>query len=95
MSEWISAKDRLPASGPKEEFFGKAVIVCLRGRDDGEYEWNRGIRVYGLATITPDTGDWKHWYIAGTSGDYETEFLNRNYEVTHWMQLPELPEETI
>ena len=42
-----------------------------------------------MATIVPWNGEWHHWYVA-TNAD-GSDYIARNYEVTHWMPLPEPP----
>lgn len=77
INKWISVKDRLPD-------FNTDVLVCAVGKAD----WQTDDYVI---TITKYT-DCKYGFSITGWNDPWQYFLS-NYEITHWMPLPEPPKE--
>lgn len=89
MSEWISVKDKLPDDD--QDVLLATETVGTYGRDETMENKRRSV-CFGYC----DCGDWVvNRYDCG--GEYIRE-INERYQwmvvtVTHWMPLPELPEE--
>ena len=80
MREWISVKERLPE-------LEQEVLVYAVGKESG-FEDDAHIAIsmrYVFHIFTWDKGveEWQAPW----------DYFNRNYEVTHWMPLPEPPKE--
>ena len=78
--EWINVKDRLPSEDGR-------YLVCTKS-SIGKFV---KIISYALNYDCPFSHEWMQgralWYAYGEVGDYEID------NVTHWMPLPELPNE--
>jgi hypothetical protein len=86
MSEWISVKDRLPEPTDNSVYkFSDAVLICVKGTQD-QY----------VATLWTSPHSSQEWEVMSVyrSDTCEscTDRLDFN-QVTHWMPLPEPPEE--
>lgn len=77
---WISVKDRLPE-------LDQDVLVYAKGKEDGFLDCTHIVisQRYTFHIFEWDKGveEWQAPW----------PYFNRNYEVTHWMPLPELPKE--
>ena len=90
MSEWISVKDRLP------DKLEAVNIVWVNNYPEPYYVDIKGKPF--VATGYYYSGKW--WWYSATCEDYlaeygESEFdaIDDRIEITHWMPLPEPPEE--
>ena len=80
MSEWISVKDRLPEVVP--EGGSNYVLVALNGYVGSH-----------IGYLDPFIG-WRVLIFTEMSARWQAETSSpRECKVTHWMPLPELPEE--
>lgn len=104
MGEWISVKDRLPKTQKpvlvcaKDKTFGykrvlKAAHVGYHECSTDDYEWQE----YEGDTEYDEEKDcfWipDCWYETNAVEDNGNWILNDDYEITHWMPLPEPPKE--
>ena len=83
--EWISVKDRLPEEDGD-------YLVCY---EEG-YREDYGFDKIGIAPFEVDCegfGIWQEYFHPVSLGSLGTEWID--IPVTHWMPLPELPEEEI
>ena len=76
--KWISVEEKLPS-------IGQDVLVYYRGKKD----WNAdldGMAVTDRYIFRPisSLGGWEKWR-------HPFEYFGSNYEITHWMYLPEPP----
>lgn len=81
MSEWISVKDRLPEELPENT--GRKTISCLVAL--------KSCYPKGKATIQKRQRQWIPYYDGSFVG-WEWSRIGAQ-RVTHWMPLPEPPEE--
>lgn len=90
MSEWISVKKKKP-----EDL--QEVIVTFVNRCPPDYYLS--IKDKPLTGVCVYFKDKWYWYSSVTAdvlreyGEYDGEEVDRDIEVTHWMPLPEPPEE--
>jgi len=79
INQWISVKDRLPE-------LEQDVLVYAVGKGDGFTDFHIVISkryVFRLVSTSSGIEEWQAPW----------PYFNRNYEVTHWMPLPEAPKE--
>lgn len=88
MSEWISVKDKVPDSDQE-------VILCTREVETyGRHREKK--KIYRNIYLGYFDGDeWLTSYCHGCEYIFRMneKYPNETIEVTHWMPLPELPEE--
>ena len=86
MSEWISVKDRLPEMS--EHYQGEDVLVCIDYRpDDPDTTEDTYVSIDHVAFNCFGQGEFS------CERDDPRDGEPSPYFVTHWMPLPEPPEE--
>ena len=91
MSEWISVNERMPTKGyPENEYL---VVVKTHGGilPEGCF------RIIAMASyMLPNNPSEEYgWLESGNTGYWEMNYADGQtvpFEITHWMELPELPE---
>lgn len=88
MSEWISVKERLPEDDTAVLIYTNETEVYGRHREKQKIYHNIYAAIY-------DGDRWYTYWCWGSKYIYKTneESPNDTVEVTHWMPLPEPPEE--
>ena len=86
MSEWISVKDRLPR-------LDTVVLICYQSGYDGS-------AIYAFGGLVDDGDGWLWGISHAGMGIYANDDAvasdveaDDDYQVTHWMPLPEPPKE--
>ena len=85
MSDWISVEDRLP-----EVPQGKYSVAVLAVQYDHVFEELSPGRGASVSTLLYDGENWLTLYVGAKGG---SKYLPVADEVTHWMPLPEPPED--
>ena len=102
MSEWIDVKDRLPDSQQKvvvsaiSKWNNKRLTLLAAHIEDNEITTDAwGWYEYEGETIYDEENDcfWipECWYECNIMEDNENYIIDDEYNVTHWMPLPEPP----
>lgn len=92
MSEWISVNDRLPND------YGAVLITWVNRNPEWYYAHIKDTPFVGVAHFYPKTKRW-YWYSAVTEdylseyGDSEFDRIDKDIDITHWMPLPDPPQE--
>lgn len=84
LNNWISVKDRLPEIEEQVLVYGRPSLQTCRFVEPAMLKRRR---IYGSIPIA-DEFWWKGYDIIGYDGE-----VDEIVEVTHWMPLPEPPEE--
>lgn len=95
MSEWISVNDRLPESGkPVLLYVLDIVLYAYQYQCVGFYAAKNSVEIESDGTYCDDIDSvylCEGWYEVTYSTDNEENFIHG--KVTHWMYLPEAPED--
>ena len=86
VSEWISVEDRMPEE--RETMFAKFY---------GTDKWKKGMFRHKSPTVIVciqfDDGGKLVTHAYTVDGKWKIPYVMKHYKITHWMPLPEAPEE--